>query len=855
VSPVPPAQPLSRARRAMAVALSAMLLMLAAPAGSSAAPWTASYGWQSNASTGYENWAADETVPNGGAPLPFYRTFLDRPAPDTIGRGLAIQPLGGRAYGNGGALSQEGGPGMILRWTAPGASRITRAQYDDLRYRNEGDGQYMRARVFGGVDETEDYGPGYGEDEPDQTYDNPSPRFDRSPPGGGTTAEFWLFTVCGPQSSGFACPNISSSTGTFARVGTVNLTLDDPDKPAVQVATDPDISDGWVNKKRAQRLSVSATDASSGIERIRIQATNSPTGSGGATILNQAVACDPLHRTPDRGGLNCPPTANASTTDPARAQGANGRTYTVTATDDAGNASDPVVRRIRYDNAKPTSASIGGDLERLLNRWTNRGGTVPVTVRASDALSGVARVELLAQRIAGGRPVSLGAADVACDGGECRSASERVNANLDAITRDGRYRLQIRATDRAGNVSKPIKVPGRLQIDREAPNAPSGYIQRSSDGRWFAYVRPGRDRGESSGPGSFELLYPTSPARVRTMRAAADGETVRTSRGWFRKVPLAGYEPVEGKDTFIVQEDQARNPSVQRKLVPTNFFKKAVCTVGGFFDPTGLVDLACKGFKDGVNNVVTRLCKGGSKTDQCAKAIEEICSRKVLKKVCGPVKKAACFLTELDQFCTKGQKKQKDAREAKKRLAAKIARLRQPVTLTIRGGTSRSAQKLAGRDGLNRATRNESTGITNRTVRYQREHGSSGQTRRGRDQTHNDPPGLKPGCRGFVRSHLLPRILGGTGDGRNITLLPASVNDEFSKGIEATIRRLVDGKNKVQIDVTAVANYSGNAPVPKSLTYTFIERDIDTGKPLRGRNQRTETVEVRDWDKVKNGCP
>lgn len=549
-------------RLVVAVVVAALATAFATTGVASAAPWTTTYDWQGNAQTGYENWVVEESVPVSGAPGPFYSVWQGT-APPAVGRGIAIRPIGGRVYASAGPTEQLGGPGTIVRWGVPGASRITRATFDDLRYRNEADDQYLRVRVVGApgtATETADFGPAFNEPSPTTTYD---PAAVTRNVAAGVTAEAWLFTVCSRVTPGeppVTCPNVPTSTGTFGRVGSTTFTLNDPDKPTVEVATSPDITDGWVNRKRAQRLTVTASDPSSGIERIRIQATNGT--SGGTAILNQQVTCDPLHRTPGRGGLNCPPTTSATKTDPAGAQGAKGRTYTVTAIDDAGNVSDPVIRRIRYDTDDPRTASISGPLKGLLNEWTNRRGTVPVTVRATDALSGVARVELLAQRVAGGRAVSLGAATTACTG-ECRSVAQALDANLDAITRDGRYRLQVRATDRAGNRSKAINVPGQLKIDRTAPKKTGRdpFYVSLGNGRIRVFVPVGRDNPDGAGIGNyivrfFEKSEPfggdgAATPRVVRVRAGRT-ESVRIKRQRFRTIELSGVDTlrsVEGPET------------------------------------------------------------------------------------------------------------------------------------------------------------------------------------------------------------------------------------------------------------------------------------------------------------------
>lgn len=524
-----------------------------------AAPWTATYDWQGNSQTGYENWESVEAVPDTGAPGPFYEVWRGT-APASVGRGIATRPIGGRVYDNGNPASQTGGPGVRTRWIPPGASTIRSAQLDQLRYRNENDDQYFRLRLLGpggAPVETRDYGPIRGQADPTQTYALPSETLTTA---AGTGVEAGLFTVCSPNPPGsgiYACANVPTTTGTFGRVGRVALTLDDPDTPLVQVATSPDISDGWVNRKRAQRLTVTATDSSSGIERIRIQATNSITETGGGTIHNQPITCDRLHRTADRGGRNCPPTATTTKSDSASAQGSNGRTYTITATDDAGNISTPLIRRIRYDTTPPKPGEISGALRRLLGRWTNSRGTFGAVLRASDSKSGVDRVELFAQRVAGGGRIPLGTADVDCSDG-CRSATTRVVADIGQLARDGVYRLQTRARDRAGNVSEFRNIAGQIKIDRTAPKPVAGrpFFDVIGRNQVKLFLPAGRDNSGGSGLRNYVVRYfepgePSSAPQVLRARVTDTG-TARVRKQTFRTITLSRVDnrrPIEAPIT------------------------------------------------------------------------------------------------------------------------------------------------------------------------------------------------------------------------------------------------------------------------------------------------------------------
>ncbi|MGX6446619.1 hypothetical protein ACVU7I_00905 [Patulibacter sp. S7RM1-6] len=550
--------------------------LLAIPQVAGARPWTAEYDWQASSRTGYENWVAEESVPGSGQPLPFYRSYLGG-APAQIGRGLAIAPLGGRVYDNGNPSSQIGGPGLIFRWAAPGASRISTARFDDVRYRNAGDGQYLRLRLSGpGGHQDEDLGPDVGESDPATTYSRGP--YTWTVPGGGTSAELWMFTVCGraPQNEPgpYRCPTLASGTPTFGRLGSVRLTLDDPDQPALAVDASPAIDDGWVNKRRTQRLQITAADPSSGIQRIRVQVRAGTSGTGGRTIKTQTVACDPDHTTPGRAGLVCPVTAGTSAVDPAGQQTGSDRTYVVTATDYAGNERSQSFT-VRRDVQKPGAATLGGELADIARDWTNLREPINARVRVRDERSGVARVDVLAERQTGGRKILLGATEPDCTGG-CRSVTTNVAADLAQLERDGTYRLYVRTTDRAGNtrLSRAAVHGGRLKIDRSKPRSTGSSARYTvrDDGSVRVTFPAAQDR--DSGVRMYVFRYfperqiddPGEGAAPRFARVrAADAQPTEAPRG--RRIRGSRtralvFTPSDGIDlsaeTTLIQLDRAR---------------------------------------------------------------------------------------------------------------------------------------------------------------------------------------------------------------------------------------------------------------------------------------------------------
>lgn len=581
--PRPRATNATRTTRTTATITAALITVTLTTAGATSAdarPWTALFDWQATSTTGSEHWTVQEQDPSPALPGPWYRTWLGSGAPTTVGRGLGVRPLGGRVYDNGDPTQQTGGPGTVLRWTPPGGSTITRAAFGQLRYRNEAEGQYLRVRVATGnpsTNQTRDFGPAYGQNDPDTTYTPSAVNLTPTVPGLGVEAA--MFTVCSPAGGGlYTCPNIPTSTGTFGRVGRIEITLDDPDQPVLQIQAQPQIDGGWVNKRRPQKLSVTATDPSSGIQRIQVQLK---LGTSTRTLANRVVTCDPLHRTAGRAGLVCPATATLNATDPGRDSSTKDRTYIVTATDYAGNQTVQtfVVRR---DLQKPTSGKLGGELARIArNTASGRTGIVPATVTGTDSQSGVARLEILARRQTGGRTYVIATADADCTGGCKKRTTLPAAADLSLLPKDGRYRLQVRVTDQAGN--QKTFTTGTLFLDWNAPSAPKAKVTISQrDGSARAQIdKPGRDPAESSGRGDYYLLYPaTTNDHGRAIRSGDHqvrqivdrlrpllGGPTRIVRSPTKKFPLPGYQLRNNQEPgYILQTDYVRTSSGERRV-------------------------------------------------------------------------------------------------------------------------------------------------------------------------------------------------------------------------------------------------------------------------------------------------
>ncbi|EHN11289.1 hypothetical protein PAI11_18330 [Patulibacter medicamentivorans] len=200
---------------------------------------------------------------------------------------------------------------------------------------------------------------------------------------------------------------------------------------------------------------------------------------------------------------------------------------------------------MRRDITKPSSGSIGGQLNTVSRKWTNRRDTIPVTVRASDSHSGVARVALSAQRVGSGRTIDLGTATPPCDRG-CKTTSSTVPVDLSRLDRDGRYRLRLQVTDRAGN-QRSFTVGPQLKIDRGAPRpiGPAPTYTVRNDGSVRVLFTPSRDPQPGSGRIRLYMVRyypapttdaPLAPATARFARirvASARAATTKESR--FRK--------------------------------------------------------------------------------------------------------------------------------------------------------------------------------------------------------------------------------------------------------------------------------------------------------------------------------
>jgi hypothetical protein len=523
--------------------LAAVALTLLAVSPAQARPWTTTYQWAGSGGAGYEGWRAEEFPAGDGQPGPWYFEYRGG---SPLGPGLTVVPIGGRVYGNGNPASSEGGPAGRLVLDVPGASRFTAVRYGDARFRNQSEGQVFRLRLgVTPVEDTRDYHPEVGYPA-DQTHDLGDVSL--SLPAGAVRTEIGLLTTCPgavtPQQPPFACRTVSPASQTFGQARSVQLTLEDPDDPVVDVVAAPAIDGGYENRARPRTRTNAAGDASSGVRRIRVELD---AGATHRTLLDRTVACDPDHRTAGRGALECPPEVQDTARDAGRDGGAATRTYTVTVTDFAGNATVRTLL-VRRDLTPPSSASLTGKLTSRADAWTNLRSGVPVWLRATDGLSGVGRIELQADPQGPGRTRTLAAVAPDCSDG-CRSVSVPATADLAQITRDGRYRLQVVATDRAGN-RRVTRIATLLKIDRTPPRRCGGgaTFTLGANRRVRVVFAGGSDPSPGAGVRRYVFAYSAKPSgnpaasTRRFFAVAADDTRAAPGERRFRGARTRSFE-------------------------------------------------------------------------------------------------------------------------------------------------------------------------------------------------------------------------------------------------------------------------------------------------------------------------
>lgn len=472
-------------RRLRAALPTAAILAISAMGASTvqAAPgeWTSTYDWHDSPTTGFGGWGSFETYAVG--PGGYYTAAQNGP----LGLGLSMRPTGGRVYSNADPDSEVGGPKLVWQLNAPGTTRIRQGTFDHVDYAGTGERQFLRLALYGDdIEDTKyDYTP------PDVNDDGP--RVVTRPPfqPGAQNTQLWLYTSCpkDPPSAPAACPFVPNPSNSKGRVGKVVLELTDPEPPAINV-TGPLASGGWSQGRGNGGARLAATDPGSGIENIRLTAAEP--GRPPRLVSSQNAPCDPGHTQPKPAGREaaiCPDSYTTDATDRPSQLREGETTYTATATDLAQRTGSRSFT-VRIDRTPPTRLTGTGPLTRLVRKWTNTRATHTLIAGASDARSGIARMELRAGQ------TMLAAKDHPCANGS-RLCPKRWSTPLAADLgrlREGRHRLTLRAIDLAGNTTTPRSV-GELLIDRTTPTAPKGQVQVTTNGttaRWTSYDRGSR---------------------------------------------------------------------------------------------------------------------------------------------------------------------------------------------------------------------------------------------------------------------------------------------------------------------------------------------------------------------------
>lgn len=106
------------------------------------------------------------------------------------------------------------------------------------------------------------------------------------------------------------------TNGWAARMDSVDLVLTDDDLP-VPVPSGPfyALDDSYINGQQDRDLTIAATDAGSGVQRVGAERTGYGTGSG--EFMTAAAPCDPSHSTPSLGGRICPESWTTTLSAPA----------------------------------------------------------------------------------------------------------------------------------------------------------------------------------------------------------------------------------------------------------------------------------------------------------------------------------------------------------------------------------------------------------------------------------------------------------------------------------------------------------------------------------------------------------
>jgi streptogrisin C len=296
--------------------------------------WRNLYDWPNG--HGYVGWRSSSNAPPGLYGL----------APNLGGNpGLWLWPAGGDYLG---AYEAE------WTYTAPGTTRIQRLTLD-FAYRNKllahhciTIGLRTGATVVTQTEWCKPVRPPDSQRDVDVVLADPAPN---------PTAKTLFFKIRMDCKDALTCskhiPTLDPlSTGGFARVKLVDMTLVDDDVPNV-AASGPfaELDGTYINGRGSYDLTVSADDAGSGITRDWAERI------GGATIASGDAPCDPIHNTPALDTRICPPAHEfTSTIGTLQFPEATNR-FVAKASDVARNTGATATWRIMIDRTPPTAAS------------------------------------------------------------------------------------------------------------------------------------------------------------------------------------------------------------------------------------------------------------------------------------------------------------------------------------------------------------------------------------------------------------------------------------------------------------------------------------------------------------------
>jgi hypothetical protein len=377
----------------------------------------------------------------------------------------------------------------------------------------------------------------------------------------GVTLVSWIARCSAPGEpnaipAGAACP----STAAVFQVFAADMVLDDPTPPAVTGAAGPLLAGGTL--VGAQTVSVSATDAGSGVSQGSLVVDGAPVVVG--TLDTNGGACADLRVAPDGRpsyvhAQPCPATASGVLTLNTDALTPGAHTLTVLVSDAAGNQTVASTATVTVVGAVPVGTPNGNGASRdakLTARWTSTkkssrrlgfktGPTITGRlVGPSGTAIGGAAIEVLGREHRSGAPTTRIAGTLTGADGTFRvklpgGPSRTITVQYTAFSGDGAPAAKVRLSTRVGarvsasitprsvRIGQLLRVRGRLRYLRRARvdvaiQARDGRVWRTvdvvktrADGR-FSWPYRFRSRGSAGRTYAFRArvnspIYPFAP--------------------------------------------------------------------------------------------------------------------------------------------------------------------------------------------------------------------------------------------------------------------------------------------------------------------------------------------------------